>query len=76
LGSETTDDENVTCVFFYVCRLNNIPFFYTKVFQEEVFSTHSDFHSMYYNEQINLQHHHYVWFLLNWVRVKKSQTIL
>ena len=69
LNEETTEDENVTCVIFKVCQVRRIPFIYTKVSRDEVFSTHTDFHAMFYNDQTKQYDVYYIWFLFKWVKI-------
>ena len=56
---------------FGACKINEIPFFYTKVELIKSFSTHKDFHAMHYNEQMLNYKVKYIWVLFKWVRISK-----
>lgn len=75
IEAETTENEDVTCIIFSACRLVKVPFFYTKVGQDEVFSAHTDYHAMMYNDQVNHYEIHYIWFLFKWFKLKTTASI-
>ena len=67
------DEENeANLVRFGVCRINNIPFLSTKIELIESFSTHKDFHSMHYNEQMLEYKVKYIWVIFKWIRISKK----
>jgi len=65
------EKEEINIIHFGACRLNKIPFISTKLELNENFSTHNDFHAMYYNEQMMMYEVNYIWVLFKWVRLSK-----
>ncbi|AZQ65385.1 hypothetical protein EI427_24545 [Flammeovirga pectinis] len=70
--NEKIKEENAyNYIRFAACKINEIPFFYTKVELVESFSTHKDYHAMFYNEQMLNYKVEYIWIIFKWVRIKK-----
>ena len=72
LKIQTNDNENLTCIFFEVCKLKKIPMFYNRIMQTEIFSSAYDLHGMMYNEMIVYRDLHYIWFLGFWIKVHEN----
>jgi len=71
--NEKVDEKNETnLIRFGACRVNNIPFISTKIELIESFSTHTDFHSMHYNEQMLEYKVRYIWVIFKWVRISEK----
>ena len=66
------EKEEINFIHFGACRINKIPFISTKIELKESFSTHKDFHAMYYNEQMLKYKVNYIWVLFKWVRISKK----
>lgn len=73
LISKAADNDDTTIwIIFNACRVSKFPFLYTKINQVEVFSDHTDFHAMMYNDQLVEADIHYVWILFKWFRIGKT----
>jgi hypothetical protein len=73
LHNERVGEKNeINVIGFGACRINKIPFISTKIELNESFSTHTDFHSMLYNDQMLNYKVNYIWLLFKWVRISKK----
>jgi|TARA_B110000091_G_C13483674_1_gene337244 hypothetical protein len=67
------ENEEVNIIRFGACRINRIPFLKTKIELKESFSTHNDFHTMIYTDQMLTYKVNYIWVIFKWVRISKEK---
>jgi len=66
------ENNELNIIHFGACRINEITFLFKKIELQEIFSTHKDFHTMLYTEQMLNYEVKYIWILFKWVRINKK----
>ncbi len=73
LKNNTTKEEDVNCIFFESCRNNYFPALFENISITKGFSTHTDFHVMEYNKQLEMREVVFVWVLVRWVQIENGR---
>ncbi len=67
------DAESMNSVVFEVCKVQEIPGLYTKIFETRLYGEVLDLHGMEYNGQIKVFETTYIWLLFTWLEIQRIQ---
>lgn len=69
LQGEVSEKENITCIIFKACNLEEVPFLFSRIEYLEIYTANLDFHSMIYDGRFESKEVNYLWLFCTWVKL-------